>query len=61
MKQGFPLKRCYPGVKGITFEFFNEADTDSFYQKGLSYGSRVEKQDKTTVIMKSSSAIEPPN
>jgi hypothetical protein len=56
----FSLKRSYPGAKGLYFEFFNEGDANGFYQKGLSFGSRIEKQDALTVIMKFSEAAESP-
>jgi hypothetical protein len=58
---GFPVKRSYPGAKGLYFEFFNRSDADGFYQKGLKLGSRIEKQDPLTVIMKFSGAAESPH
>lgn len=52
-RTGFPVKRTYPGQKGLYIEFFNPQDALSFYAKALDKGSTCfEVQDSTTVIMK---------
>lgn len=53
-KSGFPMKRAYPGKKGLYIEFFTAQDALNFYAKAVAKGSRTEMQDSTTVIMKTS-------
>lgn len=56
-KSGFPVKRAYPGKKGLYVEFFTAEDALNFYAKAVAKGStRFEIQDSTTVIMKSNKA-----
>lgn len=55
-KSGFPVKRVYPGKKGLYIEFFTEQDALGLYTQGVNTGSRVEMQDSHTVIMKFSEA-----
>lgn len=51
-KSGFPVKRAYPGRKGLYIEFFTPQDALNFYAKGVNKGSTCfEVQDGTTVIM----------
>lgn len=55
-RSGFIIKRAYPGKKGLYVEFFTTEDAEGFYAKGVATGSRVEKQDDLTIIMKFSEA-----
>ena len=55
-KSGFPVKRAYPGKKGLYVEFFTIQDTLNFYAKAVAKGSRIEIQDGATVILKFSEA-----
>lgn len=54
LSSGFPMKRAYPGKKGLYVEFFTIEDTLNFYAKAVAKGSRIEIQDSKTVILRTS-------
>lgn len=60
MQNGFPAKRIYSGQKGLYIEFYQEIDAENFYLKGMIKGSRIEKQDAQTIIVKFSEALATP-
>lgn len=55
-KSGFPVKRTFPGEKGLYVEFFTTEDALNFYAKAQAKGSRIEMQGINTVILRFSEA-----